>query len=207
MSKAAKVVAALKVDELTQRQAKAEHKRLAEEIAHHDKLYHEKDAPEISDADVRQAAPAAEGDRGAVPAAGRPDSPTQQVAPTPTTAFAKVRHLGRCCRSTTPSPTRSCRASSTGCAAASSARPTSSPRTRSPSACEAKIDGLSISLRYEDGAFVQRRDARRRHDRRGRHGQPAHHQGHPAQAEGPRRAQGVRRARRGLHGAQGVPGD
>ena len=38
MSRAAKVVAALAVDKLTERQARSEHKRLAEEIVHHDKL-------------------------------------------------------------------------------------------------------------------------------------------------------------------------
>ena len=51
MSRAAKVVAALAVDKLTERQARSEHKRLAEEIVRHDRLYHEKDEPEISDAE------------------------------------------------------------------------------------------------------------------------------------------------------------
>src|SRR5258708_19412957 len=92
MSKAAKVVAALKVDDLTERQARTEHKRLAEEIGRHDKLYHEKDDPEISDAAydaLRQRLKAVEAK---FPQLVDMFSPTQRVAPTPTTAFAKVRH-------------------------------------------------------------------------------------------------------------------
>ncbi|HSP26471.1 MAG TPA: NAD-dependent DNA ligase LigA, partial [Saliniramus sp.] len=40
----------LPVEELTERQAKNEYKRLSDEIARHDVLYHGEDAPEIDDA-------------------------------------------------------------------------------------------------------------------------------------------------------------
>ena len=93
MSKAAKVVASIAVDDLTQRQAKAEHKRLAEEIRHNDVLYHEKDAPGISDAAYDKLRIRLKAIEAKFPQLLDPNSPTQQVAPTPTTAFAKVRHL------------------------------------------------------------------------------------------------------------------
>src|SRR5271154_3202101 len=93
MSKAAKVVAALKVEDLTERQGRAEHKRLAGEIAHHDKLYHEQDSPEISDAEYDKLRQRLKAIEAKFPQLVDPDSPTQQVAPTPTTAFAKIRHV------------------------------------------------------------------------------------------------------------------
>src|SRR5215212_8034467 len=93
MSRAAKVVAALKVDEMTERQARAEHKRLADEIAHHDKLYHVKDDPEISDADYDRLRQRLKAIEARFPQLVDMFSPTQKVAPTPTTAFTKVRHV------------------------------------------------------------------------------------------------------------------
>src|SRR5258707_8356935 len=92
MSRAAKVVASIAVDELTERQARAEHKRLAEEISHHDKLYHEQDAPEISDAEYDRLRQRLKAIEERLPDLIDSSSPPQRAAPTPTTAFAKLPH-------------------------------------------------------------------------------------------------------------------
>ena len=94
MSRAAKFKAALAVGEMTERQARAEHKRLVEEITHHDKLYHEKDDPEISDADYDKLRQRLKAIEERFPQLVDMFSPTQLVAPTPTTAFAKVGFSG-----------------------------------------------------------------------------------------------------------------
>ncbi|HEV2265021.1 MAG TPA: NAD-dependent DNA ligase LigA [Stellaceae bacterium] len=80
------------VDKLSTAEAKAELKRLAAEIVRHDRLYHQKDTPEISDADYdalrrRNAAIEAR-----FPDLVRADSPSKRVGAPPATGFAKVRH-------------------------------------------------------------------------------------------------------------------
>jgi len=79
-------------DTLTEAEAAAELERLAAEIAHHNRLYHDQDAPEISDADYdalvrRNAALEAQ-----FPSLVRDDSPSRQVGSTPSGPLAKVRH-------------------------------------------------------------------------------------------------------------------
>ena len=79
-------------DALTEAEAATELKRLAKEIAHHDRLYHQQDAPEISDAEydaLRQRNQAIER---RFPQLIRSDSPSQRVGATPASGFAKVRH-------------------------------------------------------------------------------------------------------------------
>ncbi len=85
--------AAKAVDALSRTEAEAELARLAEEIARHDRLYYQEDAPEISDADydeMRRRNTAIEARfRDLV----RPDSPSLKVGAAPAAAFAKVAHL------------------------------------------------------------------------------------------------------------------
>ena len=78
--------------ELTEAEAANRLMRLAKEIARHNRLYHDQDAPEISDADydalVRENAEL----EARVPHLVRADSPSRQVGAAPTGALAKVRH-------------------------------------------------------------------------------------------------------------------
>jgi DNA ligase (NAD+) len=151
MSKAAKVVAALKVDELTERQAKAEHKRLGEEIRHHDVLYHDKDAPEISDADYDRLRQRLKAIEARFPQLVDLLSPTQQVAPTPTTAFAKVRHARPMLSLDNAFTDEELQGFLDRLRRALERETDLKPEDEIALACEPKIDGLSIILLYGDG--------------------------------------------------------
>ena len=85
---------ALKIDpaKLTEAQAKTELKRLATEIAAHDKRYYQEDAPTVTDAEydaLRQRNAAIEA---RFPDLVRADSPSKKVGAAPTGKFKKVRH-------------------------------------------------------------------------------------------------------------------
>ena len=83
---------AIAVEALTETAAAAELERLAAEIAHHDRLYYTRDAPEISDAEydrLRQRNSAIEA---RFPELVRADSPSRRVGAAPATGFAKVTH-------------------------------------------------------------------------------------------------------------------
>src|SRR4249920_2386060 len=82
----------VKPADLTEPQAKAELKRLAAELAAHDKRYYQQDAPTVSDAEYdalrrRNAAIEAR-----FPELIRSDSPSRRVGAAPTGKFKKVRH-------------------------------------------------------------------------------------------------------------------
>src|SRR5260370_3422577 len=155
MSRAAKVVASVTVDDLTERQARAEHKRLGEEIAHHDKLYHEQDSPKISDADydkLRQRLKAVEA---RFPQLVDMLSPTQRVAPRASRALARVRHLKPLLLLDNAFAEEELQGFLDRVRRGLERETDLKPDAEIAFSCEAKIDGLSISLRYEDGEFVQ----------------------------------------------------
>jgi DNA ligase (NAD+) len=139
------------VDKLTEAQAKAELERLAREIAHHDELYYAQDAPEISDADydfLRQRNAAIEA---RFPALVREDSPSLRVGVAPVAAFGKVRHsvpmlsLGNAFSEEDVVDFIARVRRFLGLGAEAPVELTAEP----------KIDGLSISLTYENARLVQ----------------------------------------------------
>ncbi len=139
---------------MTERQARAEHKRLADEIARHDKLYHDKDDPEISDAAYDQLRQRLKAIEARFPQLVDMFSPTQRVAPTPTTAFAKVRHSRPMLSLDNAFSDDELQGFFDRVRRGLERETDLKPDAEIALSCEAKIDGLSISLRYEDGEFT-----------------------------------------------------
>ncbi len=143
--------AGIAVEALTEAEAARELARLAEVIARADRAYHGRDAPEISDAayDALKRRNAAIEAR--FPALVRPDSPSARVGAAPAEGFGKVVHA---------QPMLSLE---NGFAEADIADFDARIRrylNLAPDAplaytAEPKIDGLSLSLRYEGGRLVQ----------------------------------------------------
>ena len=138
------------VETLTIEEAAAELERLAKEIAHHDALYHGKDQPEISDGDYDALKRRNDAIEARFPELVREDSPSRRVGAEPSITFAQVTH----------------------------ARPMLSldntfsqddvqdfvssvyrflgrlPDQSIAFTAEPKIDGLSMSIRYQNGKLV-----------------------------------------------------
>src|SRR5579875_1482059 len=138
------------LDVLSEKQAKAEHARLAAEIAEHDRRYYQDDAPTISDAEydrLRQRYAAIEA---RFPELRGHDSLTQRVGTAPAARFAKVRHAV---------PMLSLdNAFAEGDVVDFVARIRRFLRLKDDEpivfSAEPKIDGLSMSLRYENGELI-----------------------------------------------------
>src|SRR5690349_24097999 len=149
MARSAKSKPLPDVATLTQAQAKVEHMRLALELEGHDRRYYQEDAPSVSDAEydaLRQRFNAIEK---RFPEFVSAESPSQKIGAAPSGRFRKVRHalpmlsldnafaeqdvidfVGRITRFL------------------------KLPDDKIDFSAEPKIDGLSMSLRYEGGELV-----------------------------------------------------
>jgi len=139
------------VDELTERQAKAEHARLEAEIKKHDQAYYQKDAPTVSDAEYDALRRRYEAIEDAFPSLRTLESLSRKVGAAPARGFAKVRHAVPMlslqnafdAEEVTDFVAR--------------IRRFLNLKEDEPLAftAEPKIDGLSMSLRYEHGTLVK----------------------------------------------------
>ncbi len=137
------------VDTLTPQEAAEELARLAAEIARHDTLYYGKDAPELTDAEYDALRKRNAAIEARFPALVREDSPSLRVGAAPAASFGKVRHAVAML-----SLDNAFDADDAHAFVARVQRFLNLDRPPVITA-EPKIDGLSASLRYEKGKFVQ----------------------------------------------------
>ena len=142
------------VDALTPDEAATELEALAKEIAGHDIAYHQHDAPTISDAEYDALRRRNAELEALYPELIRPDSPSARVGAAPAGGFRKIRHavpmlsLGN---AFTAEDVHDFLAS----VRSFIKELRDDPERPVAIMAEPKIDGLSCSLRYEKGRFVQ----------------------------------------------------
>jgi DNA ligase (NAD+) len=138
------------VEDLGEKEAKAEHARLESEIAGHDRLYYQQDAPKISDAEYDALRRRYEAIEARFPELRTLTSLSQRVGAAPAAKFAKVRHgvpMLSLANAFGDDEVRDFVARVRRFLKLSENEPLAF-------SAEPKIDGLSISLRYEKGELV-----------------------------------------------------
>jgi DNA ligase (NAD+) len=138
------------VEDLKEKQAKTEHARLADQIAGHDRRYYQDDAPTISDAEYDRLRRRYAAIETRFPQLRGQDSLTQRVGAAPSARFAKVRHAV---------PMLSLDNAFTDEDVTEFAGRIRrflrlNEKEEITFSAEPKIDGLSMSLRYENGVLV-----------------------------------------------------
>ncbi len=140
----------LDIAELTETEATAELARLAALLARANVAYHTDDAPEISDADYDAAKRRNAAIEARFPALKRADSASDQVGAAPADGFGKITHevrmlsLGNAFSDEDVAEFDTRIRNFLGLSAEADLAYTAEP----------KIDGLSLSIRYEDGRLV-----------------------------------------------------
>src|SRR6195256_644335 len=138
------------IDTLTKAQAKVELKRLALEIESHDKHYYQEDAPKISDAEYDALRKRLNAIEARFPEFVTSDSPSQKVGAQPSGRFAKVRHAVPML----PPDNAFAEADVADFVGRIRRFLKLGDDDKVAFSAEPKIDGLSMSLRYESGELV-----------------------------------------------------
>ncbi len=122
--------------------------KLREEIRRHDELYYVNDSPEISDREYDQLLDSLQALEQAHPELITPDSPTQRVGGRPAEGFPEVVHRRQMLSLDNSYNIDELRAFDDRCRRLGDGRSITY-------VAELKIDGLSLSLQYEDGVLAR----------------------------------------------------
>src|SRR5512142_1318141 len=132
---------------MTHAQAKIRHAELVEQIRHHDYLYYVEANPIISDREYDQLYHELLDLEQQFPDLATPDSPTQRVGGQPLTEFKPVQHL-------VPMMSLDNTYSQAEVRAVIERVQRLLPKEELEWVVEPKIDGVAVSVRYENGKFT-----------------------------------------------------
>ena len=138
------------VEDLSEKEAKAEHAKLEAEISEHDRLYYQKDAPKVSDAEYDALRRRLNAIEARFPDLKTLTSPSMKIGAAPSGRFPKVRHavpMLSLANAFTDEDVEDFVARIRRFLKISESEPV-------VFSAEPKIDGLSMSLRYEKGELV-----------------------------------------------------